>query len=91
MRFDLYPDVMCLHYEHPLLLERSRGWTAKSHLPAGTNLQSPHPENGATVTAVEPEEIDRFEGEGGPEAPMPATESVLFPFERAMGRRSAGS
>jgi len=45
MRFDLHQNVMCLTYEHPLLWERSRGWTP-NHFLAGENPQRPHPENG---------------------------------------------
>ena len=65
MRFYLQQNVMCLAYEHPLLLERSRGWTPKSHFPAVENPPCPHPENGGVVTTVEPKDYARFEGEGG--------------------------
>jgi hypothetical protein len=51
MRFDLYQNVMCLAYEHPLLLGRSRGWTPKNHFLAVEHPQHPHPENGGAVTA----------------------------------------
>ena len=68
MRFYLQPNVMCLAYEHPLLLDRSRGWMPKNHFLAVENPQRPHLENGGAVTTVEPEDIYRFEGEGGPEA-----------------------
>jgi hypothetical protein len=88
MRFYLQPNVMCLAYEHPLLLDRSRGWTKKNHFPAIENPQRPHADNGRAVATVELEEIYRFEGEGGPEAPVPATELVAIPFENAIGRRS---
>jgi hypothetical protein len=54
MRFDLQPNVMCLLYEHPLLLERPRGWTPKNHPPAIAHPQCPPPENDGTVTAVKP-------------------------------------
>ena len=89
MRFYLQQNVMCLVYKHPLLLDRSRGWTPKNHSLAVENPQRPHPENGGVVTPVEPEDIYRFEGEGGPEAPVPATELIAIPLENAIGRRSA--
>jgi len=53
MRFDLQPNVMCLLYEHPLLLERPRGWTPKDHHPVVESLQHPQPDNGGVKTAVE--------------------------------------
>ncbi|MGA2787534.1 MAG: hypothetical protein ABSF60_08400 [Verrucomicrobiota bacterium] len=65
MRFDLLQNVMCLAYEHPLLLERSRGWTPKNHFPAVENPECPHPDDGGGVTMVESEDFARFEGEGG--------------------------
>ena len=37
------------------------------------------------VAPVEPEDLSRFEGEGGPEAPIPALAGV--PLENAIGRR----
>jgi hypothetical protein len=89
MRFDLQQNVMCLAYEHPLLLERSRGWTPKNHFLAVEKPQRPHPENGGAVTTVEPEDIYRFEGEGGPEAPVAATELIAIPLENAIWQRSA--
>jgi len=88
MRFYLQQNVLCLAYEHPLLLERSRGWTPKNHFLAVENPQRPHPENGGAVTTVEPEDIYRFEGEGSPEAPVPATELIVIPLDNAIGRRS---
>jgi hypothetical protein len=54
MRFDLQPNVMCLLYEHPLLLVRPRGWTPKTHHLAIEPPQHPHPENDGVVTTVEP-------------------------------------
>ena len=89
MRFYLQQNVMCLAYEHPLLLERSRGWTPKNHFLAVENPQCPHPENGGAVTTVEPEDKYRFEGEGGPETPVPAAELIAIPLENAVKRRSA--
>ena len=89
MRFDLQQNVMCLAYEHPLLLDRSRGWTPKSRFLSVENPQRPHPKNGGAVTAVESEEIYRFEGEGGPEAPVPATELIAIQLKNTIGRRSA--
>jgi len=89
MRFYLQQNIMCLVYEHPLLLERSRGWTPKNHFLAVENPQLPHLENGGAMTTVEPEDIYRFEGEGGPEAPAPATELIAIPLENAIWRRSA--
>jgi hypothetical protein len=41
------------------------------------------------VTTVEPEDIYRFEGEGGPEAPVAATELIAIPLENAIWQRSA--
>jgi hypothetical protein len=70
MRFDLQRNVMCLAYEHPLLLERPKGWTPKNHFLTVGNPQCPHPENGGAVTMVESEDFARFEGEGGPETPV---------------------
>ena len=58
MRFYLQQNVMCLAYGHPLLLERSRGWTPKNHFLAVENSQRTHPENGGAVTTVEPEDTD---------------------------------
>jgi len=54
MRFDLQPSVMCLLYEHPLLLERPRGWTPKNHHLAFEPPPRPDPENRGAVTTVEP-------------------------------------
>jgi hypothetical protein len=88
MRFYLQQNVMCLVYKHPLLLDRSRGWTPKNHFLAVENPQRPHPENDGAVTTVEPDDIYRFEGEGGPEAPVPATELIAIPLENAIERRS---
>ena len=88
MRFYLQPNVMCLAYEHPLLWERSRGWTPKNHFLDVQNTPHPHLENGGAVTTVEPGNFARCEGEGGPETPGPARESIAIPFENAMGRRS---
>jgi hypothetical protein len=66
MRFYLQQNVLCLAYEHPLLLERSRGWTPKNHFLAVENPQRPHPENGGAVTTVEPEDICQPENESNP-------------------------
>jgi hypothetical protein len=38
------------------------------------------------VARVEPEDLSRFEGEGGPEAPVPATELMDVPLEDAIWR-----
>jgi hypothetical protein len=38
------------------------------------------------VAPVELEDLSRFEGEGGPEAPVPAAESFDVPFENAVWR-----
>jgi len=57
MRFYLKQNVMCLVYEHPLLFDRSRGWTPKNHFLAVENPQRQHPENGGAVTTVGPEDI----------------------------------
>jgi hypothetical protein len=54
MRFDLQQNVMCLRYEHPLLLERPRGWTPKSRHLVVENSQRPQQEGGVLVTTVEP-------------------------------------
>jgi hypothetical protein len=88
MRFDLQQNVMCLAYEHPLLLERSRGWAPENHSRAVENPQRPHPENGRALTTIEPDDRCRLEGEGGPESPMPVPESIAVPLENATGRRS---
>jgi hypothetical protein len=40
------------------------------------------------VAPVEPEDLTRFEGEGGPEAPVPATELTAVPLENAIWRGS---
>jgi hypothetical protein len=56
MRFDLQQNVLCLAYEHPLLWERSRGWTQKNHFLAVENPQRPPSENGGAATTVEPED-----------------------------------
>ena len=87
MRFELQQNVMCLAYEHPLLLQRSRGWMPKNHFLAVEHPQRPHPENGRAVTAVE-RDTYRFEGEDGSEAPLPATELIAIPLENAIWRRS---
>lgn len=39
------------------------------------------------VAAVEPEDLSRFEGEGGPEAPMLAVKLIDVPLEKAIWRR----
>jgi hypothetical protein len=56
MRFYLQQNLMCLVYEHPLLLERSRGWTPKNYFRTVENPQRLHPENGGAVTTVESED-----------------------------------
>ena len=89
MRFYLQQNVMCLVYKPPLLLDRARGWAPKNHFRAVENPQRPHPENGGAVTTVEPEDIYGFEGEGGPEAPVAATEIIAIPLENAIWQRSA--
>jgi hypothetical protein len=88
MRFYLQQNVMCLAYEHPLLLERSRGWAPKNHFQAGENPQCPPLENDGAMTTVEPEDFTRWAGEGGREAPGPAMELTVIPLETAIGRRS---
>jgi len=88
MRFYLQQNVMCLTYEHPLLWERSRGWPPKNHFPAVENPPRPHPEIGGAMMTVELEDFVRFEGEGGPETPRPATELIAIPLVNATGRRS---
>jgi hypothetical protein len=40
------------------------------------------------VAPVEPEDLSRFEGEGGPEGPESATELIDVPLEKAIWRRS---
>jgi len=40
-----------------------------------------------TVAPVEPEDLSRFEGEGGREAPEPATKLIDVPLENAIWRR----
>jgi hypothetical protein len=39
------------------------------------------------VAPVEPEDLSRFEGEGGLEGPVPATELIDVPLENAIWRR----
>ncbi|MGA3284384.1 MAG: hypothetical protein ABSD57_08000 [Verrucomicrobiota bacterium] len=39
------------------------------------------------VAPVEPGDLSRFEGEGGSEAPVPATELIDVPLENALWRR----
>jgi hypothetical protein len=65
MRFYLQQNVVCLTYEHPLLLDRSRGWTPKNHGLATGGLRRAVPEKDEPVTMIEPDELYRFEGEGG--------------------------
>jgi len=89
MRFDLHQNVMCLAYEDPLLLERSRGWTPKNHFQPIENPQRPQPENGRAGATIEPEDFSRFEIEGSPETPVPAAELIALPLENAAGWRSA--
>jgi len=89
MRFNLQQNVMCLVYEHPLLLGRSRGWTPKNRFLAVENPQRPHLKNGGAVTTVEPDDVSGIEGEGGPEAPVPATELIAISLKNADGRRWA--
>jgi hypothetical protein len=78
MHFDLQPNVMCLRYEHPLLLERPRGWTLKNHFPAAEHPTRPHPENSGAVTPNEAA-LTRI----GPETREPKNE----PFEMSPLRR----
>jgi hypothetical protein len=89
MRFDFQQNVLCLADKHPLLWECSRGWTPKNHIPAREGPQRPQPENGGAETAVEPDDLSRFEGEGGAEVYAPATELMDVPLENAIWRRSA--
>ena len=49
MRFYLQQNVLCLVYQHPLLLDRSRGWAPKNYSPVVEEPRHPHPENGAPV------------------------------------------
>lgn len=44
-----------------------------------------HPERGGVVTLIDPEEICRFEGEGGLKAPVPNLVDV--PLDNAIWRR----
>jgi hypothetical protein len=81
MRFDLHQNVMCLLYEHPLLLERCRCWTPKNHELEVEHLQRPQAENRGRMTAVESDDIFRFEGEGGLESLAPGAESIATPPE----------
>jgi hypothetical protein len=87
MRFYLQQNVMCLTYEHPLLLERSKGWAPKNHFRAIENPQRPQPENVEAVPTIEPEDFARFEGEGGLETPVPAAKSIAIPLNSTIGRR----
>jgi hypothetical protein len=89
MRFYMQRNVLCLAYKHPLLLDCSRGWASKNHLRTDGNPQCPHPENGGALTTVEPDEIYRFEGEGGLEASGPAVEWIAISLENAMEGRPA--
>ena len=84
MRFDFQSNVLCLAHERPLLADRFRGWTPKDHV---LTVENPLPEKNGAVMAVEPGEIYRFEGEGGPEAPVPNLVDV--PLDHAIWRRSA--
>jgi hypothetical protein len=81
MRFDLHQNVMCLLYEHPLLLERCRSWTPKNQLLAA---EQPQAENHGPMTTVEPDDLFRFEGEGGLKSPTPGTASIAVPAENAI-------
>jgi hypothetical protein len=89
MRFDFQQNVLCLADKHPLLWECSRGWTPKNHFLPLEDPQRPPPEKGGAATAVEPDDLSRFEGEGGSEVSAPATELINVPLENAIWRRSA--
>jgi hypothetical protein len=39
------------------------------------------------VAPLEPEDLSRFEGEGGSEAPLPAAELIDVPLENGLWRR----
>jgi ribosome-associated translation inhibitor RaiA len=43
------------------------------------------------VAPIEPEDLSRFEGEGGSEAPVPTTELIEVPLENAIWRRAVQS
>jgi hypothetical protein len=43
------------------------------------------------VGPVEPEDLSRFEGEGGPEAPVPAAELIEVPIENAIWQKPRGT
>jgi hypothetical protein len=43
------------------------------------------------VLLDELDDLSRFEGEGGPEAPVPITELIEVPFENAIWRRPVRS
>jgi len=44
-------------------------------------------EHREALACVDPDALSRFEGEGGPEAPGPATELTDVPLENAIWRR----
>jgi len=48
------------------------------------------PVEGSVVT-VDPEDLSRFEGEGGSEASVPTTELIEVPLENAVWRRAVQS
>ena len=79
MRFYLQQNVLCLAYQDPLLLERSRGWTLQNHFPAAAIPRYLPAENDA------PGDFCRFEGEDGSEAPVPVRELMAVPPENALG------
>jgi len=89
MRFHLQQNVMCLVYQHPLLLDRSRGWAPKNHLLAVQIPQPRPPADNRSLTKVVPVDTHRFEGEDGSKAPVPARDLIAIPLDDFPGRRSA--
>jgi len=79
---------MCLTYQNPLLLDRSRGWAPKNHLWATENPRSRQPANDRALTTIVPADIYRFEGEDGSEAPVPVRDMTAISFGNTDGQRS---
>lgn len=79
---------MCLTYQHPLLLDRSRGWAPKNHLWAIENPPPRQPANDRVLAAILPADTCRFEGEDGSEASVPVRDLIAFPFGNADEQRS---
>ena len=76
--------MMPIHTRFPVVALAVVSIVTKDDLPVGRNGPD-------VVLPDEREDWSRFEGEGGPEAPVPTTELIEAPLENAIWRRPVRS